>query len=140
MPRGREGDPDAATRMTALARDRIGKSGRLDHAIVGGEGRVRIGDTVWRVLGDDAPRGQMVTIVRLDGTALVAEVRRRLARPDLPALITSGYANVALHDSIAAAATAFLPKPYALRELSDRVAALVPAPEGVAPTQRVARW
>ncbi len=70
----------------------------------------------------------------MDGTALVAEVRRRLARPDLPALITSGYANVALHDSIAAAATAFLPKPYALRDLSDRVAALVPAPEGVAPT------
>jgi len=69
----------------------------------------------------------------MDGTALVAEVRRRLARPDLPALITSGYANVALHDSIAAAATVFLPKPYALRDLSDRVAALVPAPEGVAP-------
>jgi CheY-like chemotaxis protein len=70
----------------------------------------------------------------MDGTALVAEVRRRLARPDLPALITSGYAAVSLHDSIAAAATSFLPKPYALRELSDRVAALVPAPEGVAPT------
>jgi len=41
---------------------------------------------------------------------------------------------VALHESIGAAATAFLPKPYALRDLQERVAALVPAPEGVAPS------
>ncbi len=73
VTRRRDGDPDAATRLNALSRDLIGKSVRLDQAIVNGEGRVRIGDTVWRVLGDDAPRGQTVTIVRLDGTALVVE-------------------------------------------------------------------
>ena len=94
------------------------------------------GEAALELLGD----GRVDAIVTdmmmpgMDGTALVAEVRRRLARPDLPALITSGYAAVSLHDSIAAAATSFLPKPYALRELSDRVAVLVPAPEGVAPT------
>jgi two-component system cell cycle sensor histidine kinase/response regulator CckA len=69
----------------------------------------------------------------MDGAELVGEVRRRLARPELPALITSGYADVGRHAAIGAAATAFLPKPYALRDLTERVAALVPAPEGVAP-------
>jgi membrane protein implicated in regulation of membrane protease activity len=73
VTRRQNGDPDAATRLNSLSRDLIGKSVRLDHAIVNGEGRVRIGDTVWRVLGDDAPRGQTVTIVRLEGTALVVK-------------------------------------------------------------------
>ena len=63
----------------------------------------------------------------MDGAALVDAVRARLARPGLPAIIVSGYAEVPLHDAIAAAATAFLPKPYALRELAAKVAALVPA-------------
>ena len=70
----------------------------------------------------------------MDGAALVAEVRRRLARPDLPALVTSGFAEVARHEALQAAATDFLAKPYSLRDLADRVAALVPAPEGVAPS------
>ena len=70
----------------------------------------------------------------MDGAALVAEVRRRLDRPDLPALVTSGFAEVARHEALQAAATDFLAKPYSLRDLADRVAALVPAPEGVAPS------
>ncbi len=70
----------------------------------------------------------------MDGAALVAEVRRRLARPELPALVTSGFADVARHAALQEAATAFLAKPYALRDLADRVAALVPAPEAVAPS------
>ena len=60
----------------------------------------------------------------IDGAALARAVREKLARPTLPAIIVSGYAEVPLHDAIAAAATAFLPKPYAMKQLAARVAAL----------------
>ena len=69
----------------------------------------------------------------MDGAALVLELRRRLGRPDLPAIIVSGYADLPRHEAIGAAATAFLPKPYALRELTDCVAALVSGEAAVAP-------
>jgi two-component system cell cycle sensor histidine kinase/response regulator CckA len=69
----------------------------------------------------------------MDGAALVMELRHRLARPDLPAIIASGYAEVLRHDAIGTAATAFLPKPYALRDLTDRVAALAAGDPAVAP-------
>lgn len=66
-------EPDAATNLNALSRDLIGRTVRLDEAIENGQGRIRIGDTVWRAMGEDAPTGASVVIVRLDGTALVVE-------------------------------------------------------------------
>jgi two-component system cell cycle sensor histidine kinase/response regulator CckA len=69
----------------------------------------------------------------MDGAALVVELRQRLAQPDLPAIIASGYAEVPRHDAIGTAATAFLPKPYALRDLTDRVAVLALGDPAVAP-------
>jgi two-component system cell cycle sensor histidine kinase/response regulator CckA len=93
------------------------------------------GEAALALLGDGTVDAIVTDMMMpgMDGVALVGEVRRRLARPNLPALITSGYADVALHDAIATAATAFLSKPYSLRDLADRVAALVPPPEVVAP-------
>ena len=93
----------------------------------------------WRVLSADcaeaaldliAPDSPIACIVTdmimpgIDGAALARAVREKLARPTLPAIIVSGYAEVPLHDAIAAAATAFLPKPYAMKQLAARVAAL----------------
>jgi membrane protein implicated in regulation of membrane protease activity len=45
----------------------------LDQPISGGEGRVRVGDSFWRVTGADAPAGAAVRVVRLDGATLVVE-------------------------------------------------------------------
>ena len=70
----------------------------------------------------------------MDGATLARAVREKLARPALPAIIVSGYAEVPLHDTITAAATTFLPKPYAMKDLAARVAALARTLE---PTQAV---
>jgi membrane protein implicated in regulation of membrane protease activity len=42
----------------------------LEKPIVDGAGTVRIGDTVWRVAGPDAPAGSRVKIVQADGANL----------------------------------------------------------------------
>lgn len=61
------GRPNALNRG---ARDLIGREFRLDAAIAGGVGRVRINDTLWRVAGPDAPAGTRVRVTGIDGTVL----------------------------------------------------------------------
>jgi membrane protein implicated in regulation of membrane protease activity len=73
LMRRKGSEPDAAQGLNALSRDLIGKTLRLDRAIVEGEGRVRVGDTVWRALGEDAAAGEKVRVVGLEGTALRVE-------------------------------------------------------------------
>ena len=51
----------------------VGQSFTLDAPIAHGEGRLRIGDSVWRVVGADCPAGATVRVVRLDGATLVVE-------------------------------------------------------------------
>jgi membrane protein implicated in regulation of membrane protease activity len=67
-PRG-----EAAT----LNRRGEGLTGRvftLEAPIVAGEGRVRIDDSSWRVLGPDARAGAQVRVTRVDGATLIVEV------------------------------------------------------------------
>ncbi len=93
----------------------------------------------WHVVSADCAEAALALIARdsdiaclvtdmimpgMDGAALARAVREKLAQPMLPAIIVSGYAEVPLHDAIAAAATTFLPKPYAMKDLAARVAAL----------------
>ena len=101
----------------------------------------------WRVLAADCgeaalalltPDSALCCVVTdmimpgIDGATLAQQVRARLGRPALPAIIVSGYAEVPLHDAIGASATAFLPKPYSMRDLAARVAALArPAAVGL---------
>ncbi len=73
LMRRKDREPRSATSLNALARDLIGKVVLLDQAITQGQGRVRIGDGVWRALGEDMPSGQRVRIVALEGTALLVE-------------------------------------------------------------------
>jgi membrane protein implicated in regulation of membrane protease activity len=63
---------DAAT----LNRRGEGLTGRmftLEAPIVAGEGRVRIDDSSWRVLGPDTPAGARVRVTRVDGATLIVE-------------------------------------------------------------------
>lgn len=45
----------------------IGRTALLHEAIVDGHGAIRIDDTVWRVVGPDAPVGTPVRLVAVDG-------------------------------------------------------------------------
>jgi inner membrane protein len=53
----------------------IGRRFILAEPIENGVGRVRVDDTVWRVLGADAPAGTKVVVTAVDGAALVVEPR-----------------------------------------------------------------
>lgn len=52
----------------------VGRLFTLETALAGGEGRVRVGDSSWRVTGPDLPAGASVRVVRVDGATLVVEV------------------------------------------------------------------
>jgi len=51
----------------------VGQILALDKPIVNGSGTVRVGDTVWRVTGPDAPAGSRVKVTRADGATLFVE-------------------------------------------------------------------
>lgn len=84
------------------------------------------GEAAMALLGDTPPPlAAVVTdmvMPGMDGAALVRALRERLGRPDLPALLVSGYAEETLRESVDTTATAFLPKPYSLRDLASRLA------------------
>jgi inner membrane protein len=51
----------------------IGRRFTLEAPLAGGEGRIRVDDSSWRVTGPDLPRGAAVRVVRVDGATLVVE-------------------------------------------------------------------
>ena len=51
----------------------VGRVFVVHEAIVGGRGKVRIGDGVWMVTGPDIPVGAQVRVVGLDGVILKVE-------------------------------------------------------------------
>ncbi len=58
----------------------------------------------------------------MDGAALVRAMRARLGMPRLPALLVSGYAEASLRGALAdGQGMLFLAKPYALKELVERL-------------------
>lgn len=62
----------------------IGRQVRVVEDIVGGEGKVRVADTVWRVRGPDCAAGDWVLVVAVDGPYLVVTPRESspAATPD----------------------------------------------------------
>lgn len=66
-------DPDDATALNRRGHALVGQVFVLEAAIADGHGRVRVGDSSWRVVGPDLPAGSRVRAVRLDGTSLVVE-------------------------------------------------------------------
>lgn len=48
----------------------------LEDGIVNGEGKMKVDDTVWRIRGQDCPKGTMVRVVSADGVVLNVEKTR----------------------------------------------------------------
>lgn len=65
-----EGDPLLNQRGAQL----IGRTAVVQEAIAGGQGRAKIGETTWRVIGPDLPEGTRVRVVDADGATLIVEV------------------------------------------------------------------
>lgn len=59
--------------LNERARHYVGQLYALDAAIVNGAGKVRVGDTVWKVAGEDAPAGTRVKVVGVEGMTLRVE-------------------------------------------------------------------
>lgn len=73
LTRRRSEEPDAATGLNDRGRQLIGKVFRLEATMTGGEGRIRVGDSSWRVIGPELLAGSEVKVVRVDGATLVVE-------------------------------------------------------------------
>jgi inner membrane protein len=52
----------------------IGRVFTLEKPIVGGNGTIGIGDTVWRITGPDCPAGSRVRVAGVDGPTLQVEM------------------------------------------------------------------
>ncbi|MGO9772645.1 MAG: NfeD family protein [Roseiarcus sp.] len=67
------GSLDAGTPQLPLSRAHalIGKEFFIDEAIVRGYGRIRVGDSVWRVAGENLPAGAKVRVVAVEDGAEV---------------------------------------------------------------------
>jgi len=59
--------------LNKRAQQHVGRAYVLDQAIENGHGKVRIGDTVWLVEGEDLPKGERVTVTGADGATLLVE-------------------------------------------------------------------
>lgn len=73
LTRRKSEEPDAATGLNDRGRQLIGKVFRLDATMTGGEGRVRVGDSSWRIVGPELLAGTEVKVVRVEGATLVVE-------------------------------------------------------------------
>lgn len=51
----------------------LGKEYVLTEAIINGRGTVRVGDTAWRVMGEDLPSGTRVRVTGIDGVLFIVE-------------------------------------------------------------------
>ena len=69
-----------------------------------------------------------VVMPAMDGPSMVREVRK--LRPDLPVLFMSGYAEEQLRKEIAIDNAEFLPKPFSVQQISDKVGAVLAAAKG----------
>lgn len=73
VSRHRSEEPDIAMGLNDRGRQLIGKVFRLEATMAGGEGRIRVGDSSWRVTGPELLAGTEIRVVRVDGATLVVE-------------------------------------------------------------------
>ena len=71
--RHREDEDPSRPALNRRGQDLVGRVFALDEAIAGGSGRIRVGDSSWRVSGPDAPAGARVRVVGVEGATLVVE-------------------------------------------------------------------
>ena len=48
----------------------VGRHFNLSEAIVNGQGKIKVDDSIWKVSGDDLPEGGRVKVTGIDGTVL----------------------------------------------------------------------
>lgn len=73
LMRHKSEEPDAATGLNDRGRQLIGRVFQLEATMLGGEGRIRVGDSSWRVTGPELLAGSEVKVVRVEGATLVVE-------------------------------------------------------------------
>lgn len=73
LTRRRTEEPDAATCLNDRARHLIGRVFTLEATMAGGEGRIRVDDSSWRVIGPELLAGTKVRVLRVEGATLVVE-------------------------------------------------------------------
>ncbi|WID94257.1 NfeD family protein [Bosea vestrisii] len=73
ITRRRDQEPDAASGLNDRGRQLVGKVFKLEATMAGGEGRIRVGDSSWRVTGPELLAGTEIRIVRVEGATLVVE-------------------------------------------------------------------
>ena len=66
--------------LNRRAEQYIGRTFALENAIENGRGKVRVGDSLWRVKGEDMAAGLAVRVTGVDGATLVVEP----AEPEMP--------------------------------------------------------
>jgi membrane protein implicated in regulation of membrane protease activity len=59
--------------LNRRAEQLVGRTATLEEAIVNGRGRIRLGDTLWRVSGPDLPAGARVCVKAAENGQLVVE-------------------------------------------------------------------
>ncbi|GAA5051630.1 ATP-binding protein [Erythrobacter westpacificensis] len=67
-----------------------------------------------------------VVMPSMDGPAMAREIRK--TNPDLPILFMSGYAEGQLRDEIDIEAMHFIPKPFSVRQIADKVGEVLANP------------
>ena len=60
--------------LNQISEQLVGRIGTLTEPIVNSRGRVRLGDTQWRVTGPDLPAGATIRVVSAKGSELDVEV------------------------------------------------------------------
>ena len=73
LTRRRRDEPDPAHGLNDRGRQLVGKVFRLEATMTGGEGRIRVGDSSWRVVGPELLAGTEIRVVRVDGATLVVK-------------------------------------------------------------------
>jgi membrane protein implicated in regulation of membrane protease activity len=71
--RGPEGPESEQPGLNQRGHRYVGQSFTLVEPIVGGSGKIQVGDTVWLVQGSDAPAGSRVRVIGLNGAVLRVE-------------------------------------------------------------------
>lgn len=51
----------------------IGRIFTLDEPIVDGEGKVKIGDSIWKIRGEDCPAGTKIKVIQSEGVTLLVQ-------------------------------------------------------------------
>ncbi len=62
--------------LNTLGAELVGRTFTVDEPIVNGQGRVKVGETTWKVRGPDCKKGAAVTVVDVDSAVLIVEVAK----------------------------------------------------------------